>query len=230
MAAKLQRFDFGSLRDFRGPVVSATLAAVDKAEPPPPPPPIYSQSDLDAARIEAKQAGYQEGFLAGSTEAKASTDAQASDSEKALIALGSLLADLDKRYAATLAQQSKEVSELSLLIAKKVAGDALDARSEEAAVSLVAGCLPLILSKPKLVIELHPDTVPKTESRLREYLAAQRYEGELICRDNPVLAPHDARIDWVLGHAERSTAALWQEIESLIRTIPTPITFHPTGD
>ncbi len=129
----------------------------------------------------------------------------------------------------TLTQQSKEVSELSLLIAKKVAENALDNRAEEAIISLVAGCLPVILSKPRLLIELHPDNLPNTEARLREYLTAQNYEGELICRASAALAPHDARIDWVLGHAERTTEALWQEIETLIHTIPTPITFHPTG-
>ena len=224
MTIKLQRYDFGSLRDFRGPVAYIEPMAEQAEAPPPPPPPVYDEADLELARVDAKKIGYQEGFLAGAADTKSLADAQTHQCQQIILALTDQLADLDARYAETLSLYSLEVTQLAYTIAQKVAGAALDSNSAEVVAALVQNCLPVILSKPRVVIELHPDVIAAHEAPLRQHLASERYEGEIIFRGNPAIAPHNARIDWVQGHAERNTAALWREIESLLQKIPVSIT------
>ena len=228
MSIKLQRYDFGSLRDFRGPIIYAEPLEAQAESPPPPPPPVYDEADLELARVDAKKLGYQEGFLAGEANAKSLVDLQTHQCQQTIIALSEQLTDLDARFAETLAQQSREITQLAYTIAQKVAGAALDRNSAEVVATLVQHCLPVILSKPRVLIELHPDVLASSEATLRHYLASERYEGEISFRPNPAIATHDVRIDWVQGHAERKTADLWQEIESLLEKIPTSVTLAPS--
>jgi flagellar assembly protein FliH len=230
MSIKLQRYDFGSLRDFRGPIAYAEPMNEQAETPPPPPPPVYDEADLELARVDAKKLGYQEGFLAGEANAKSLADVQTHQCQQTIIALSEQLADLDARYAETLSAQSREITQLAYTIAQKVAGAALDSNSVSVIASLVQHCLPVILNKPRAVIELHPDMIANSEAVLRQHLASERYEGEIIFHPNPAIAAHDVRINWGQGHAERKTADLWQEIESLLEKIPTSVTLAPSRD
>lgn len=216
MQAKLQRFDFGALQDFAGPLKPRTPKAAAKAEEAPPPAPVYSQAQLEAASQEARQAGYQEGVAAGVAEEKKRQDTQTALSEQALMSLTSQLVQLAAAYQETLAQQSLKISQLALLIAKKVAGAALDTQAETAIEGLIRETAPLLFSKPKAVIELHPDILSKLQARVEQYFAQQRYTGELSFHANDALPSHDARIHWDSGVLSRDTGTLWQQIEALI--------------
>lgn len=224
---KIQRFDFGNLRDFRRPIEFLPEAPVIEDLPPSPPPPSFSEYELQLARDEGREAGYQEGFLAGEAQAKAAVDAQTQQSQQTLIALLDKLTGLEASYAATLAEQSRLLGDLSLTIARKVAGAALNENTSATINELITRCLPMVMLKPRLRIELHPDTLATTEQALRAMLSAQHYEGQVVVRANVLLAPHDARIDWENGHAERSTTALWEEIENLMQQIPMHIELLP---
>lgn len=222
MTKQLQRYDFGSLRDFRKPIQfsDAALPVEEEATPPPPPPPTFGEAEMQSARIEAKKLGYNEGFLAGQAQAAAVADAAQQDANQAIGALSEQIATLSNSYTELLKQESLNVSELALLIAKKVAGEALRERDVDVISALVVRCLPVIFSRPRLNIELHPDTLPKAQQRLQDYMVAQGYEGDLQFRANATLGVHDARLDWGKGVAERSTEALWQDISRLLERVP----------
>ncbi len=226
----LQRFDFGTLRDFRGPIhipASVVEKLVEEA-PPAPPAPTFDEDQLQQARIEAKKLGYNEGIMAGLAQAQVEIDAQTQDAEKALAAIGEQVVALSSSYTNILKQQSLEVSELALMIAKKVAGEALKERSVEVIAALVVRCLPVLYGRPRITIELSPDTLPKAEQRLKEYLVNHGYEGDVQFRANPALAQADVRVDWASGLAERSTATLWHDIELLLSRIPLELEINPT--
>ncbi len=237
MNKPLQRFDFGTLRDFRGPIqfTPEMPRVAEEAPPPPPPAPTFSEDQLQQARMDAKKLGYNEGFAAGMAQAAAEADSQQQAANAALQTIAAQVAALTGGYMDILKQQSLDVSELALLIARKVAGEALSARAVDSIAAMVGRCLPSIYQRPRLVVELHPDTLPLAEARLNALLREQGYEGELQFRPNPALAVSDTKLDWGNGMAERSTDALWKSIENMIeRTpialeIPTP-TAEPTGE
>ena len=225
MNKPLHRFDFGTLRDFRGPlsfVPEMPSMAADEPQAPPPPP-TYDDEQLQQARIDAKKAGYQEGFAAGLSQAAAETESRQIAADEAMRNIAAQVQSLSDSYMAILEEQSKQLPELAFAIARKVAKEALDARGTEVIAAMVGRCLPVLYQRPRLTIELNPDTLPAAEPRLRELLRNQAFEGELQFRANPSLAVADARIDWGNGAAERNTAALWKQIEELIGRVPVRI-------
>lgn len=231
MERRIHRFDFGNLRDFRGPIVMQTVRdVVEEAPPPPPPPPTFSEQDLESARLAGRKQGYTEGFNAGKTEAQREFD-RATDAGNAIISqLGGMVSGLQSRYRQILVAESANLSDLTLSIAKKVAGDALDSRGAEAIAAIIERCMPVILSKPKLIIELHPDHFEQLLTRIETQLQTEGFEGEVQFKSNPNLGPGDVHLDWHSGNVHRSAEALWEEINTLIQRVPLEMTFAETLD
>ena len=225
----LQRFDSQFLRDFRNPATVRTpiIEAVEEdvpPPPPPPPPPTFSAEELSKAEMAAKEQGYVEGFEAGLKQAQNDAIKREQDMASALAAIVQQFKQLAIHYQGHLDQHSAELTELALTIARKVAEDALDTRGGEVIATLVKQCLPLVLERPKITIELHSATQAAAEVAVKRLLSEHGYEGDVIYRANDQLAKHHAKVDWVEGQATRSPEALWQEIETLIYppTTPTP--------
>lgn len=222
MAVRLQRFDFGAMRDFRNPAPVAP--APDELHPAapeaPPPPPQFSEEELSTARSMARQEGYDEGFAAGLAQAAANADAEQARAATAINRLGEQLGTLDARYHALIQRESEELSALVLLIARKVAGDAMRTHYADCIHALVAQCLPVFFSRPRLLIDLHPDALATVSAQVEPLLQQRGFEGEVQFRSNAALAVADVVLDWGHGQARRSTESLWQEIESLIAKLP----------
>ena len=138
MTVKLQRFDFGSLRDFRGPIVAQFVEEVVVEEPPPPPPPpTFSEGELEAAKGVAQQLGYAEGFEAGMAHANGQITAQKQNVDATVLKLGNSLNTLQRGYNELLTSEAHALSQLVLAVARKVAGAALDAVGSESVIELV---------------------------------------------------------------------------------------------
>lgn len=222
MTVRLQRFDFGSLRDFRGPMPIAPSPDDIRVEmqEAPPPPPTFSEQELDAARLAARAEGYAEGFAAGQAKSAADMDMDTAHANATIQQLAPQLAKLEAAYHGLLQKESADLSELVLMIARKVAGEALEARAAETITALVAQCLPVIFSRPRLVIDVHPTALEPVMARIEPLLQQQGYEGEIQFRSNETLGAHDALFYWGVGQARRSTEMLWQEIEDALQRIP----------
>jgi flagellar assembly protein FliH len=220
MSTRLQRFDFGSLRDFRGPITVTTVEDEVAELPPPPPPPTFSEEDLATACASAKKLGFAEGFDAGLARATEQADAKREAAENRMLALGQLTQQLQQNYRQLLTTEATELSQLVLMIARKVAGEALNERSHDTITALVSRCLPVILAKPRLIIDLNPEAFESTIDRLEKLLQAGGFEGEIQFRAAPQLGIHDVALDWGSGQAQRDTETLWTGIESLLSAMP----------
>lgn len=227
---RIQRFDFNSLRDFRGPIVMKAATETEQAPPPPPPPPVFNEQDLESARMAGKKAGFSEGFNAGRLEAKQEADARLEEANLAIAKLSEMVSGLQQAYRQMIAHETTHLPMLVTSVARKVAGEAMDARGEEIIHAIVERALPIIFSKPKLTIDLHPDVLETAMNRIEGQLRTQGFEGELQFRSNYDLGTSDIRLDWGSGQIHRSAAELWQEIEALMQRVPLEITFAETLD
>lgn len=218
----LRRFDSHYLRDFRSPITinpAAIIQAEEATPPPPPPPPIFSETELEQAKELSRKQGYAEGIEAEKEQANTDAVTREKETMDAVQRISFQLMQLAITYKALVEQQVAELSELVLAIAKKVAGDALDARGVDTIVALVAQCLPVMIDKPKIVIELHTDSVEGAKSKIVPLLSQHGLEGDVQFRVTNNLGPHDVRIDWGNGQATRSSEVLWGEIEALLQHI-----------
>jgi flagellar assembly protein FliH len=215
----LQRYDTHFLRDFRDPIaIRETIVAAleEAAPPPPPPPPTFSEDELEQAKAAGKALGYAEGVEAGLKQAATEAAAREKDMAAALASIVEHFQTLSASHQEFMAQQTPELAELALLIARKVAEEALDARGVDVIAALVTKCIPVFLEKAKVVIELHPDMIDNAKDAIRALLTQQGFEGDAQFRTNESLQKHDARIDWGNGQATRSSEVLWKTIEALL--------------
>jgi flagellar biosynthesis/type III secretory pathway protein FliH len=219
MSMRLHRYNFENLRDFRAPVVAPAVEE-EVIEVAPPPPPVFSQSELDAACAAAKKMGFTQGFDAGIARAAEQEDAKKIAVDATIMQIGGILTSLHRQYYQLLRTESEALSQLVLMIAQKVTGAALDTQGAESIAAMIDQCLPAVLSKPRLTVELHSGAFESTIDRIETLMHTNGFEGELQFRTNDTLGRYDAILDWGSGQAERNTATLWQEIESLLATVP----------
>ncbi len=226
-STRIQRFDFGGLRDFRGPIV---VQAVEEVAPiyVAPPPPTFSEAQLEAARVEGRKQGYTEGFAAGDIEARKQFDSATDAANTFLGDLAQQVGHLHRSYVAMLESETAQLSQLILSVARKVADDALDARGGQAIETMVKQCLPVIFSKPRLVIDLNPDIFAQVVDRIEAQLRAAGFEGEIQFRGNAAMGLSDIAVDWGSGQTERSVQKLWAEVEAIIARVPLELAFAET--
>lgn len=226
---RIHRFDFNSLRDFRGPIVmKATNEPLVVDLPPPPPPPVFNESELAAARAEGKKQGYADGFTAGQSEANAKADQKVQHATEVIAQLAAMTNEMRGRYSELLSTESEQLSALVVSIAQKVVGTMLDSNAAQAIQAVVTDCLPVIFSKPKLVIELNPNMFDSTIDSIEQQLRAHSFEGEVQFKANEAMGVSDVNLDWGAGQMQRSAAALWNEIEALIARMP--LTVHRNNE
>jgi flagellar assembly protein FliH len=226
---RIHRFDFNGLRDFRGPIaINATLPEIQEPVEAPPPEPVFTLAELDAARMAGKKEGYSEGFAAGQLEAKKQSDANAEQANVVIHSIADVVHAAQADYRHILGTEAAHIHALTLAVAKKVAGEALDARGEQTIEAIIARCLPVMFTKPRLMVDLHPDMFQRAADRIESQIRAYGFEGELQFRTNEALSPSDVTLAWGTGEMHRSTAVLWQELESLIERIPLELTFADT--
>lgn len=230
MSTRIQRFDFGGLRDFRGPIVVKAISqqAEQDIAPPPPPAPVFSEQDIEAARIAGRKQGFNEGFSAGALEAKKQADAMTEQANDSIAQLAGMVETARAQYRAILQEESAYLSKFVLSVARKVAGEAINERGEREVIAIVEQCLPVIFSKPRLSIELNPKLFERALERIETTLRAQGFEGEVLFRANESLGLSDITLDWGSGEMRRSAEQLWQEIETLVERIPLELTFAET--
>lgn len=226
---RIHRFDFNTLRDFRDPIaMQATNEPLVVDLPPPPPPPVFNENDLEAARLESRKQGYAEGFAAGQNEAQQQADQTLRHANEVMGGIAGLTHDMHARYLDLLARESAELSKLVISVAKKVVGATLETHATEAIHAVITQCLPVIFSKPKLVIELNPAMFEATVNHIEAQLQQHGFEGEIQFKGNPALGNSDITIDWGSGEMERSAETLWREVEALIARMPLMIDLSKT--
>lgn len=227
---RIQRYDSLNLRDFRTPleVTHAAASMIEEEAPAPPPPPTYTQRELEIARQAAHKAGFEEGMQTGVAKVVNETYLRDNDAAEAMHKLAAAIKELQAEYHHVLSKQTSELSELVTLIAHKVAGDALTMHGEKMIEGMVMRCLPVVLHKPQVVIDVHPEIHEKAEGHLTTLLRESGLAGELTIRASSTIARHDIKIDWMTGYAERSTHALWSEVNLLLNQLS--IQVHDTPD
>jgi flagellar assembly protein FliH len=192
-----------------------------------PPAPVYGEADVENARRD----GYQAGFEAGRDEegnrlARAQTEQEEG--------LRILLSDMAERIQAAQEErraywkeQEHIMGKLVLTLARKVAGNALMAAPAAGLASLLEECADLIGGASRLVISVSPEIIERVGASVETLkLLLPAYGGEIVLREDPALGPHDCRVAWGMGEAEYNERKLWQALEALLPGMDQASTNH----
>lgn len=226
---RISRYEFNSLHDFRPRVETFALDEViedmQKETVVEPVKPTFTEDQLAAAREEGRKAGYAEGFEAATTEANTITAQRDRDMQVVLEGIEQQLKAQQSHYDDLIANETRDLSQLIIAAARKIAGDALTQKPEVTVQELLSQCLPIILTKPRVIIDIHPSIIEATTQRITPFLTSAGFEGDVQFRGNDALSTHDAIVEWTGGRAVRNHESMWQEIERMVNQLsfaPTP--------
>ncbi len=209
--AQIRKFLFET--DFDQPSGRRTRAGGDgeaPAKPPPPPPPTYHEEDLAAARREGHEAGFAEGRAAAEQE----TARRLAEAEERLVAGLAAVQEGQDRATALLTRKAIDVAVTALA---KMLPTLQRRHGLDEIESVLRECVGRLAPDGRVTVAVHPDLaapVGETAARL-----AQRagFAGALQVVEDDEVAIGDCRVTWDGGGAERDSAALWRDIETIIQ-------------
>lgn len=220
---RISRYEFNSLHDFRPRREAFTLDGViedmQKEAIVEPVKPTFSEDQLAAAHEEGRKAGYTEGFEAATAEANTINTQRDRDVQGVLEIIEQQLKAQQSRYDDLIADETRDLGQFIIAAARKIAGDALTQKPEVTVQELLSQCLPIILTKPRVIIETHPSIIEATTQRITPFLTRAGFEGDVQFRGNDALSAHDAVVEWTGGRAVRNHESMWQEIERMVNQL-----------
>lgn len=174
-----------------------------------PPEPQYGEAELEQARQEAFEAGRKAALEEETLKAE---QRLAATEEKVAGALDGLL---EGRQA--LEQQlTREASEATLLMLRKLFPRLSEKESLAEVEALIDGCLERVRQEPRIVVRVAPAQVEKITTRAEATARARAYEGKVVVLADEALAPGDALVEWADGGAKRDSGRLMEEMDAAI--------------
>ncbi|MGU3540312.1 FliH/SctL family protein [Methylobacterium sp. A54F] len=183
MSAKPFLFD----TDFRRPQTSPSAVAAE------------------AAAAQAASDAHARGLQEGRAQAEAQLQARLSDALNRLsLAAAGLIAQADARDL----EREAQAVEVAVLLARRVAGEALDAQPIAAIGEAARAALQHLRGVPHLVVRVSEALVEEAEALMKRLARERGYEGRLVVLGEPEMALGDARIEWADGGIVRERARI----------------------
>ncbi len=214
----IQRFDFFALQDFIAPALimeDMPEATVVEVVPPPPPALTFSEDELERAKRAAFDQGIAEGIQRGKEDVeRLRVDADLQLTQQLRI-VAERLAQAESIFAQAVETERNTMQALAFGVARKLAGQALEANAPKVLEAMIAHCLPHVLSQPALLIRVHPEAKPAVEAMVVRLADSHGFDGTMTVRGDDTLSQGDIRIDWQFGAVERRIQPLLDEMGAL---------------
>ncbi len=171
----------------------------------------------ESAMAELLAAARQEGFVAGRAEGErsavaAAAKAEAAAAESLAARIAAFTASLDDTRKQTLA----EAVELSLSIARKLAGGLIAREPTAEIAALIGDCMATLGGVPHLVIRCEPGLADAVREIATNRMTTSGFTGRLVVLGDPDIAIGDARIEWADGGIARDIRKLGAEVDGKI--------------
>ncbi len=177
--------------------------------------PSFSEKELS----ESRQKGYEEGYAKGYSGAKSDEAETEKKIQASLDDITIKLAAISEVIKTKNDAHIKEIVELSLKIARKVAGTALKNEPYEAIENVVRSSLPLLFDEPKISISVSPDLVQNIEKRITALAKSEGFKNTIEISGNPALPPGSCDIKWNGGGISGHKDAIWEQIEKICEAL-----------
>ena len=178
-----------------------------------------SPADAEAlARAEAEReageaAAYARGLQDGRAEAALQEQARLAD---ALTRVGLAAAGLLNQSDARDGEREAQALAFAEALARRIAGEALDARPLAAVEEAARSALRHLRGVPHLVLRVNETLVDEAETLMRRLSREHGFEGRLVVLGEPDMAPGDARLEWADGGVVRERARIEAAVEAAL--------------
>ncbi|WP_264049156.1 FliH/SctL family protein [Methylobacterium flocculans] len=167
------------------------------------------------ARAEAE--GHARGLREGQALAEQQIQARLSDAITRLgLSAAGLLGQSDARDVA----REDEAMDFAIALARKIAGEALDAHPLAAIGDTARAALQHLRGVPHLVVRVHESLVDEAEALVKRLARERGFEGRLVVLGEPDLAPGDARMEWADGGVVRDRARIEAAVLGALGIVP----------
>lgn len=174
--------------------------------------PAFSSQEM----LEAKQKSYEEGFTKGFNSAK-TKEAEINQ------LINTSLDEIEKKlqaahvsYMEFQKQQLQELLDFAIIVAKKIAGTAIQNDPVAAVVEVISNNLALLFNEPKVNIEVHPEMVTLLDKKLVTIIKNEAALDNIEILGNAALSLGSSEIKWNGGGIKSDKVALLAEIEKAL--------------
>lgn len=164
--------------------------------------------------IAARDEGYKNGYDTGYANAINGLEAKIAERLEAVLTACTALGAQRKQLEETL---EAEVAQIAYSIATRFAPALMDAHPLAEIESLVAECLDGCRREPRVVIRVHSSLLDAINDRIESLKLAGGFAGQVVLIDDPDLGPHDCRVEWPDGGAERDMMQLEKQIGDAVQ-------------
>ena len=178
-----------------------------------------SPADAEAsARAEAERAAleaaaYARGLQDGRSEAALQEQARLAD---ALTRVGLAAAGLLNQSDLRDGEREAQALAFAGALARRIAGEALDARPLAAVEEAARSALRHLRGVPHLVLRVSEGLVDEAEALMRRLSREHGFEGRLVVLGEPDMAPGDARLEWADGGVVRERARIEAALDAAL--------------
>jgi len=173
--------------------------------------PIFSEKDL----LDSRQKGYEDGYAKGYAGAKSDEAETEKKIQASLEDITLKLAAISEAVKTRNDAHIKELVDLSLKLARKVAGTALKKDPYEEIENVVRNSLPLLFDEPLISVSVNVDLLEKTKGRIMELAKNEGFKNNIEISGNQALTPGSCDIQWNGGGIKAHKDVIWEEIEEL---------------
>ena len=167
----------------------------------------------EAERAAGEAAAYARGLQDGRAEAALQEQARLAD---ALTRVGLAAAGLLNQSDARDGEREAQALAFAEALARRIAGEALDARPLAAVEEAARSALRHLRGVPHLVLRVSEGLVDEAEALMRRLSREHGFEGRLVVLGEPDMAPGDARLEWADGGVVRERARIEAAVESAL--------------
>jgi flagellar assembly protein FliH len=162
-------------------------------------------AQVAAEREATAAAAHARGLQEGRAEAAAQGQARLAD---ALTRVGLAAAGLIHQSDARDSEREAQALAFATALAKRIAGEALDARPLAGVEEAARAALRHLRGVPHLVLRLNESLVEDAETLMRRLAREHGFEGRLVVLGEPDMPPGDARLEWADGGVVRERARI----------------------
>jgi flagellar assembly protein FliH len=167
---------------------------------------MYAADEVEGIRNDALAAGRQ-AALAEATHAQA----------VALTAIARSASVLIEQFDRQISEIRQESAALALVIARKLAGEALSIAPHTDLERFLGECLHKLHREARLVVTVTPLNADHLRNRIEEIADQNGFAGRVIVMPDPSTGPADCRIEWADGGIERNLDTAFEAIEKQVR-------------